>query len=1011
MNNQNETEGLGTLIKREAVRAVLERFQGMRITRVAGLPGSDPVSYPDVEETLNVPYINREEIPLAMDIFTPKLPEETKLPVIVTIHGGGLTMGDRALSRNFSRLLAHKGYLVFSVEYRLAPRANVAEQLDDVCAGLDLVWQTLATCNVDSDRVFMAAESSGAYLAAYVAAMSNSVRLQDAIGREPTQLRFKALGLNCGMFYTRRNDPAGWVLADQVYGEKRTDERFLEYMNPEHPEIVNNLPPVFFTTSRGDFMNNYSIMLNKALHKAGRVSRLAYYPDRDLLHAFFTMQTYHPQTLDAIDKTLAWFEEQAALDIERRKHMPEQPDRREEVKARLADGSINKQPIWQYLKERITADPKLPGCVALIDGTREYSYEQMFAEWERYARVFSALGMTGANGTRAGIIGAIAAEPLFCFYGLNMTGAGVSMFSYPDILPGGQWKTMVQKEHITDLIITDMMVQPALWKELEKEKEALGLRHVILVHSRIGGPCVGPAELVFNEANYHALRNMKGTVFMGDLLREYADAPIEYGEASEKHIALITHTSGSTKGTRKPLPYTDYSLNASATLIARESEAFALSRISNKRIRIAPCFDFSSSLCMTGVVNDLLAGGNTVVLTFFGFLHPKFVRAISYYRLDILFTSGFMIDKWMEREDSSDIDFSSLKIIGCGGSYTSPEKRKKYQEFAEDHGFKHTVQFCYGMSEAGAVQLTIPANCERDILGYPVPKEDYRIQDETDGKFYKVDDGVRTGTVYVTSGSHCENELDGETLFTFTKIDGRDFICTNDLVRVNEDGSFSYAGRSDRYFVNNDGVRFDSGLVEVQVSMQPGIRQCAIVPVLDKRIHDTVPVLYVVPDDSVTDDAEMVRKALIGAYTGNEALSGSKLPSQFVLVDEIPMGPTGKIDIYRITRERLEGEAYDIHPVREEDGRLVDVKVELSEHQSSITAGALPEGMNNGSAFDIFGLFNETPDKPSTGYHLKKLRRTQEQTASRLFGELMLGSMDLVGKLYQQKRIDTYFES
>ena len=61
MNNQNETEGLGTLIKREAVRAVLERFQGMRITRAAGLPGSDPVSYPDVEETLNVPYINRED--------------------------------------------------------------------------------------------------------------------------------------------------------------------------------------------------------------------------------------------------------------------------------------------------------------------------------------------------------------------------------------------------------------------------------------------------------------------------------------------------------------------------------------------------------------------------------------------------------------------------------------------------------------------------------------------------------------------------------------------------------------------------------------------------------------------------------------------------------------------------------------------------------------------------------------------------------------------------------------
>jgi hypothetical protein len=73
----------------------------------------------------------------------------------------------------------------------------------------------------------------------------------------------------------------------------------------------------------------------------------------------------------------------------------------------------------------------------------------MFAEWERYARVFTGLGITGKNGSRAAIGGTISAEPLFAFYGLNMTGAEVSMFSYPDFLPGGQWKTMLEKEKIT----------------------------------------------------------------------------------------------------------------------------------------------------------------------------------------------------------------------------------------------------------------------------------------------------------------------------------------------------------------------------------------------------------------------------------------------------------------------------------------------------------------------------------------------------------------------------------
>ena len=46
------------------------------------------------------------------------------------------------------------------------------------------------------------------------------------------------------------------------------DKVFLKYMNPEHPEIINNLPPTIFITSRGDFLNHYSIMMNEAMKKA-----------------------------------------------------------------------------------------------------------------------------------------------------------------------------------------------------------------------------------------------------------------------------------------------------------------------------------------------------------------------------------------------------------------------------------------------------------------------------------------------------------------------------------------------------------------------------------------------------------------------------------------------------------------------------------------------------------------------------------------------------------------------
>jgi acyl-coenzyme A synthetase/AMP-(fatty) acid ligase len=356
---------------------------------------------------------------------------------------------------------------------------------------------------------------------------------------------------------------------------------------------------------------------------------------------------------------------------------------------------------------------------------------------------------------------------------------------------------------------------------------------------------------------------------------------------------------------------------------------------------------------------------------------------MEYYHLDVAFTSGFMIDSWMRRTDIGENAFSSLKMVSCGGSYLSTDKLKRYTEFFRQHGYKGGIIRGYGMSELGGQQLSVPMESGDDILGYPVPKENYRIQDENDGAFYRVDDGPRTGVMYATSESMCLNKLDGEELFPLTEIDGRDFICSNDLVRLNEDGSFSYAGRADRYFVNNEGVRFDPGIVETEMSRQPAIHQCAVVPVLDKRIHDTVPVLYVVMASKGKDSVEAVRTALIDVFLREGRIKESNLPSQFILVDEIPCNANGKLDIYRITRERLTGTAYNIVPVREE-GAVTDIRVEFAPHLDSIRGGTLPEGMGNGSALGLYDLFNQsTKTKKSGAFSLlaltKQIMKTRQE--------------------------------
>ncbi len=297
------------------VRVALEVVQGMQapIGKV-----SENKLYDNIEEILNIPYVNRIGVPLALDIFKPtgKEYEGKELPVIVEIHGGGLVTGDRKNVVDCSREFASRGYLVFSIEYRLAPRATVCDEFDDICAGLDFVGQKLVEYDVDFSRMFLTADSAGAFLGLYAAAMKHSEKLQDVIGFKKSRMVFKALGFSCGMFYTHEDDLLGNILSNQLYGNKMNDEEFLKFMNPEHPEIINNLPPVFLVTSRGDFLNKYTIKFFEALKAAGKKAKMLYYAEESLFHTFNFASPRLPQSQDSIDKMLDYFEEQA--DIQRK---------------------------------------------------------------------------------------------------------------------------------------------------------------------------------------------------------------------------------------------------------------------------------------------------------------------------------------------------------------------------------------------------------------------------------------------------------------------------------------------------------------------------------------------------------------------------------------------------------------------------------------------------------------------------------------------------------------------
>ncbi len=270
------------------------------------IPSEGLVEYRDIS------YFNRSGKKLLMDIFKPNVDELTELPIIVNVHGGGLITGNKNNSEGFCRLLAKRGYLVFSLEYRLVPMVKVYEQIDDVCAGMDCIGSKLIDFNVDVNRIYMVAESAGAYLALYAAAMKKSRKLQEAIGYEPSRMRFKALGLISGMFYTTRKDPLGLFLSRAFYGNDEKSRKISIYTNPENPEIIYNIPPTYLVTSKADMLERYTLDFAGELGNKGIEHYLRHMGSyKNLLHAFPVIRPDLPESSRVIDEIVFWFESHA----------------------------------------------------------------------------------------------------------------------------------------------------------------------------------------------------------------------------------------------------------------------------------------------------------------------------------------------------------------------------------------------------------------------------------------------------------------------------------------------------------------------------------------------------------------------------------------------------------------------------------------------------------------------------------------------------------------------------
>jgi len=166
--------------------------------------------------------------PVKGDLYRPVTTQLA--PAVLLVHGGGWTGKDGRWQMNpIAKKLAKRGYVVFNVTYRLAPRWIYPAPLDDLKQALRWMRANAADAGIDPNRIAVYGYSAGGYLAALTAMDEASGIRAIVAGGTPSDLTLY---------------PGGDLVPQFLGGRKHEiPERFYEASPVNH--VTRKTPPVF----------------------------------------------------------------------------------------------------------------------------------------------------------------------------------------------------------------------------------------------------------------------------------------------------------------------------------------------------------------------------------------------------------------------------------------------------------------------------------------------------------------------------------------------------------------------------------------------------------------------------------------------------------------------------------------------------------------------------------------------------------------------------------------------
>ena len=214
----------------------------------------------------NVNYIPGDSMEHTLDIYFRN--DGVKKPILIDIHGGGFISHDKKVDSIFANVMAQNGFVVFSLNYRLAyPEYNVFDQIDDIDKATRWVVKHASLYDGENKRMYVVGHSSGGVNAVAEVLLSLSSEMLSDYGYEKRDYTYRGLIIDCGLMHFYKNSIAYNGMRRMVFPKSYKNDRRYEYLLFDRNDDVNRLPKTVIITNESDQLKDMSYYFNELLDK------------------------------------------------------------------------------------------------------------------------------------------------------------------------------------------------------------------------------------------------------------------------------------------------------------------------------------------------------------------------------------------------------------------------------------------------------------------------------------------------------------------------------------------------------------------------------------------------------------------------------------------------------------------------------------------------------------------------------------------------------------------------